>query len=688
MRPAQNARRERGHYTATAVDVLPSGGNFGEIFLNAIMSKRQRELYEFGPFVLNPAERQLLRDERPVSLRPKAFDLLLLLAGRPHHLFEKDELMDALWPEEEVEEGNLKKTVSALRRALGEAGDSADYIETVPRYGYRFVADVKAVGGGDAEVVIETRTQASLVVDEEADDGCLTTDVDGSFVSAAVAEPLAETHAAAGLARRLWRRPGSRAVVSAAVVAIALSAAYLFYPARGEAIDSVAVLPLVNEGGDTETEYLSDGISESLINSLSQLPGLKVTARSSSFKYKGREVDPREAARALGVAAILTGQVSRRGGDLSISIELVDARDNTHVWGERYDRRESDLLQVQAELSREIAEALRLRLTAGERRQLSRRGTIDPQAYELLLKGRFHWNKGGIDNAKKAVEYYRQAIDADPAYALAYAEMSVDLGNIPGLDPKESRPKIEAAAYKALELDEGLAEAHYAMANIKSDAWDWAATEREMKRALELNPNFARGHYGYAVYLSLMGRHDQAIAESRRARELDPLSPIVNLLVGYQLLFARRYDEAIEVYKRTLELDQNFPLAHTHLGYAYAASGRYAEAVAAYQEGIRLGDDSSDTQLNLAAAYALAGERGKARAILRRLEQSEEYVPPVDLATLYVALGEREQAFAALERAYAQHAAGLMFLRVSPSFDPLRSDPRFQELLRRVGLPQ
>jgi serine/threonine-protein kinase len=480
------------------------------------------------------------------------------------------------------------------------------------------------------------------------------------------------------------------AAIVAAITTVAYFAYSRYFATSGRAgIRSIAVLPFANESGNPDAEYLSDGVSESLINSLSQLPGVKVIARSSSFRYKGKDADPQEVANALGVEAILTGRVVQRGDNILISVEMVDARDRTQMWGEQYNRKASDLLAVQSEISREIAEAMRLRLTAGERQQLAKRETVNPQAYELLLKGRFYWSKGGTENNNKAVEYFQQAIAVDPNYALAYAELSYGydiLVSVSELDPKEFRPKAEAAAYRALELDDSLPEAHLALASNKLSAWDWAVAEREYKRAIELNPNLARAHSAYSLYLSIWGRHDEAIAEAKRARELDPISLPANALLGYAYGFARRTDLAIEAYKKGLELNQNSPILHVHLGYAYAAKGQYPEAIAAFQEGIKLGDTSPDTQIYLGAAYAHAGEREKARAILKRLETGKEYVSPGALADLYAALGEREQALAALERAYAAHDAQLLFLRVDPHLDPLRPDPRFQDLMRRVGL--
>lgn len=487
--------------------------------------------------------------------------------------------------------------------------------------------------------------------------------------------------------------------VTAAILVGLTSIAFYLYRARGhiasseEKISSIAVLPFVNTSGDPNAEYLSEGLSESLINSLSELPGLKVTARSSSFKYKGKEVDPREVARALGVEAILTGRVLRRGDNLLVSVELMDARDATHVWGKQYDRKESGLLAVQADISREIAQALRLRLTPVEQQQLARGETVNPQAYELVLLGRFYRNKGMTEDRKKAVEHFQKAIAADPTYALAYAELSITYSSLVNeniLDPKVFTPKAEDAARKALDSSESLAEAHLAMATIKTDAWDWSAAEREFKRAIELNPSLSRAHIKYTFFLIIQGRGEQALAEANRARELDPISSGANSAVVYGLILTRHYDQALEAVKRMLELDPSNPNVHTLLGQTYEAKGLYLETVAAYQEAIRLGDRSPDAQIALGAIYAKAGQLEKTRAILKQLEKGKEYVSPLGFAILHVALGELEQAFVLLEQAYAAHDQQLIWLGVEGSgegvFAPLSSDPRFAKLMRRVGL--
>jgi serine/threonine-protein kinase len=502
------------------------------------------------------------------------------------------------------------------------------------------------------------------------------------------AAPLRSISSAEYIASEIRRHKKGAAIL--ALLAILVTAVVLRYYFNSKLVlDSIAVLPFTNVTGDQDMEYLSDGISESLINSLSQLPSVKVIARSSSFRYKGKDVDPQEVANALGVKAILTGRVMKRGDNLMISVELVNARDKTHVWGEQYNRKSADLLVVQSEISGEIADKLRLRLSAGERQQLAKRGTVNLQAYELMLKGLFYRHKGGTENSEKAIEYYKQALSVDPGYALAYADLSAtyrDLAAGSVLDPREFIPRAEEAARKSLELDENLADAHYAMALTYRDAWDWANAEREYRRAIELAPNLAEAHLRYAFYLSLMGRNQEAITEIERAREFDPLSPAVNANVGYVLYFARQYDQVIQTMQKTLELDRDFPPTYNVLGFTYAAQGMQSKAIAAYQQAINLGNKSPSLQINLGAAYARAGERERAQTILQQLLANERYVSPAELAILYAALNEREQAFASLEKAYGARDPNLQVLGVDPAFDSLRSDTRFANLIRRIGL--
>lgn len=454
---------------------------------------------------------------------------------------------------------------------------------------------------------------------------------------------------------------------------------------------SIAVLPFENSSGDAEMEYLSEGISETLINNLSQLSDVKVIARSSSFRYKYNAENSREIAKALNVATILTGWIMQRGENLQISVELINARDNTQIWGEQYSRRADDLLSIQNDISREIADKLHPRLTLSQHKHLVSHETTNSVAYELLLKGRFYRAKGGTESRKRAVEYFNEAIAADPNYALAYAELSFTYRILVGsgsLDPKEFTPKAEAAALKALELDETLADAHFALAFLKMNAWEWSEAEFEFKRAIELNPNLARAYIGYSGYLSRMGRHDEAVAEIKRAKELDPLSTIINGNFGIILYFAGKFDEAIKILNETLEFDPNFSFAHLYLGYNYSAKKMYREAIEAYLKAFSLGQETPSNKIYLGAAYAGAGESEEAETILSELETGENYVSPAELAVLYTALDDKEKAFASLEKAFNLHDLQLQYLGTDPAFKSLRNDSRFADLLKRIGLPQ
>lgn len=476
--------------------------------------------------------------------------------------------------------------------------------------------------------------------------------------------------------------------VFAALLLIATVTAGYFYLGRKATIRSIAVLPFTNASNNADMEYLADGLAESLTNNLSPIPGLTVIARSSSFKYKGKEVDPQEIAKSLGVDAIITARVAQLGNNFLINVELVDARNGKQVWGKQYTRNSSDLLSMQSEMTREITQELRLRLTTAEQQQLTQVRAVNPQAFDLYLKGRALWVKGGDENTKKAIEYYQQAITVDPGYALVYAALASSYSALitnDVLPQKEFGPKEEAAALKAVELDENLAEAHLAVANVKIDAWDWATAEREIKRALELNPNLVPAHRLYSQYYANHRRLEEAVAELERARYLDPLLMSENDVRLISLIMYRQNAEALDLAKKILELNKSHPGMQERVGTLYTRVGQYREAIAAYQEAIKLGKNNAGTQLLLAAAYAHLGERDKAREILERYE-GEEDVSPVTLAMVYVPLGERDQAFAALEKAYAAHDQNLIWLRGEWEFDVLHEDPRFKDLAHRIGL--
>ncbi len=466
-----------------------------------------------------------------------------------------------------------------------------------------------------------------------------------------------------------------------------------FFANRGQSIDSIAVLPFANVGGDPGMEYLSDGVTEGVIGSLSRIPKLKVIAFTSVLRYKGRSVDPQEVVRELPVAAILTGRILQHGDDLSVTAELVDARDRSRLWGEQYDQKATNLLAVQDDISQKISEHLRQHLTGEEQGRLKKRYTDDAEAYQLYLKGRYHWEQFTPEGYEKSLEYFQQAIDKDPNYALAYAGMAQTLGamTIEGLiTPRQGREQAQAALGKALAIDDTLPEAHLSMAVVTASDWRWPAAEKEFKRALDLNPALIAARRYYAQNLRNLGRWDQAIQLMKRELELDPLSVETNNNLGQLYYWARRDDEAIEQFRKTLEIDPNAASVHDALADALARKKLFPQALASKRRSLVLGgdDEGADT---LGSDETADGYRKGIRALARKQltllegQSKESYISPMAFAQLYTALGDKERAFAWLEQAYQERSPWLAYIVNDPAFDSLRPDPRFGELVRRVG---
>jgi eukaryotic-like serine/threonine-protein kinase len=480
--------------------------------------------------------------------------------------------------------------------------------------------------------------------------------------------------------------------VAATLVILVAAAGLLYWRSRNaQSIDSVAVLPFANMGGSPDSDYLSDGITDSLIDSLSQLPNLKVMSRSAVFRYKGKEPDARTAGRELGVRAVLTGRITQRGDSLSVSTELMNVDDNSHLWGEQYNRKLVDALAVQNEIAHQIVEKLRLRLSSAQMTHMTTRQTANPEAYQLYLKGRYFAAQFSQEGLDKGMDYFRQAIALDPTYALAYDGMSYYYQLIEDLlmPPLEAMPKAEEAARRALELDDSLVDTHVEMAsNYTMYDFDWPAAEREFQRAIGLNPSYAPAHEYYGWYLISMGRTDQAIQEEQRGVELDPLSPEIHSILGWVLFFAHRYDQAAVELHKCLELDPNYWIGYFMLGEVYAQQGRLEDAMAAQRKSAEILPSASWPLAEIARDYALAGKSAEARQALRDLlaRSQRMRVSPYGIATVYAALGDKDQAFAQLEQAYAQRSFALDFLKVDPELDNLHSDPRFQDLLGRMKL--
>jgi len=428
---------------------------------------------------------------------------------------------------------------------------------------------------------------------------------------------------------------------------------------------------------------------------VSQIPGIKVVSRASAFHYKGKDVDARTVGRELGVRAVLTGRIVERGDALSIRAELVDARDDTHVWGEEYNRRLSDILAVQEEIARDISGKLRQRLTGEEKKQLTRRYTENAEAYGLYLRGRYHWNKRTAGDIQKGIGYFQQAIEKDPTYALAYAGLAESyaiLYNYTGLPSSETFPKAKAAAVKALELDDTLPQAHatLALTHEKFD-WDFSAAEKEFRRAIELDPSYPTAHHWYGLFLSEIGRHEEAIAQSERAYELDPLSPIISNARAAVSYNARQYDRAIDAARKTIELDKNLNISWVSLGLSLEQKEMYPESIAALEEAVRLSERWIQAVAALAHADAVSNRRVEAMPLVEELKRRSERGQDalVNIALVYAGLGQNDEAMAWLDEAYRGRSAWLLqlSLKVDPRWDPLRSDARFQDLLRRIGFP-
>jgi DNA-binding SARP family transcriptional activator/TolB-like protein len=474
-----------------------------------------------------------------------------------------------------------------------------------------------------------------------------------------------------------------------ALVFLTLAALWYFRSPPRE-VEAIAVLPFTNSSNDPHAEYLSDGITESLINRLSQVAGVRVMARTTAFRYKGREIDPQKIGDELNVQALLTGRVTQRGDELVIQADLIDVKDGAQLWGEKYNRKLSDILAVQAEIAREITDKLRLRLTNEQQHLIAKQHTANIEAYQRYLQGRFYWSKRNADGVKKAVEFYEQAIKADPTYALAYAGIADAYAVWPddSLTRKETAARVKAAARKAVDLDAQLPEAHTSLAFAKMiEDRDLTGAESSFKRSLELNPNYPTAHHWYAYDLVAQGRVDEAIQSIQRAQTLDPVSLSINNDAGEMYFFARRYDQAIELCRKTLEMDPNFLPAHQTLGLAYAQKGQFPQALAELKKAVEMSANNAYVLALLGYVYGAAGQRAEAEATLAQLQQlsASKYVSPFHLALVHTQLGDFDRAFALLQQAEDEHVFSMLLLKTDPKLDKLRADARYGAFLQRLS---
>jgi DNA-binding winged helix-turn-helix (wHTH) protein/TolB-like protein/tetratricopeptide (TPR) repeat protein len=650
------------------------------------MEEHEKRCFEFGPFRVDPVERVLLREGEFVALTSKLFDLLLLLVENSGRVVEKDRLMNEVWPNTFVEEGNLTQNISVLRKALRD--DGHQYIQTVPTRGYRFVGHVRELVES-SDFIFEEHSVARVVVDEQRPD-------------LPAVNPSSETAHLSGtrlLSTTRWLPGRTPLLISVALAGMAIAFTYFFWIRRAEnrssaspvEIRSIAVLPFQTLTANTVDEYLGLGITDALIAKLSEIREVKIRPTSAVRKFSGPERNAMTAGRELNVDSVLDGNVQRDGETLRVSVQLIDVREGRTLWAAKFDEKFTNILSVEDTISMHVAQAMTVKLTEAERSRLGKHYTIDPAAHELYLQGRFYLNKFTEDGTKLARKYFEQAIARDSHYALAYSGLaeSYAFGEI-GLPPEEAFPRARDAATRALEIDETLGEAHAALAQVAFLwDWDWPAAEKQFKRALELTPGDPEVHHMYAHYLVAMGRFEEGLAESQRLLELDPLSPASRNHLGWHYLYAHEFDKAIEQYKLVLTVDPNFAEAHRQLAEAYSEKGRFDEAVAEMNRRFELIGRGDDVPA-LKKAYSEFGLKGFWQKRLQfALERSKHsYMSPSGTAYLYTELRDTTQALDWLERAYREHDFDLVYLKVDYTWDHLRSEPRFQEVLKRMRLDE
>ena len=648
------------------------------------MSRRVKQLYEFGPFQLDPTEHTLLCDGRPIPLRPKVFDILLVLIENRGHLVDKQQLMSSVWTEQFVEEGNINKNISMLRQALGESDSGHKFIETVPKRGYRFIAEVREVKAYERNEQTLT-TSPTLETSEQHPNGT---------------EEVYQYPRPASARMPPSSRSRKRNWISVFALSTLLIAAIIyvgFMRARRTSlpptISSIAVLPFQNLSNDSTQDYFVDGMTDALIGDLAKIGALRVISRTSSMHYKGTNKSLPEIARELNVDAVVEGTVQRSGDRVHVRAQLIHAASDSHLWAADYDRDLGDVLDLQSEVARAIAGEVRIKITPAEQRLLVPKRTFARAAIDNYLQGRYFWNTRTEQGLRKAIGYFESAINADPNYAPAYAGLAdcynqlgtVMIGVMP---PSEARRTAETAARKGLEIDNELAEAHAALAYVNLFNWNWATADEEFKRSIELNPNYASAHSHYAHYLVARERIDEALAEINRAQELDPLSLQISSSRGFILETAHHYEEAIEQLRRVIAIDPNHYQANWYLGLTYLANGQTDQAIATSEKAVAVSNRAPAALGVLGEAYGAAGRKREANQILIELLllQKQRYVSPMALTYVYIGLGDKDEAFAWLEKAYQERSNHIAFFKVSPTVDSLRSDPRFTDLLRRIGL--
>ncbi len=660
------------------------------------MNNKKRPIYEFGPFRLDQAEGQLLRNDEVVQITPKAFETLVLLVERAGRLIEKEELLQTLWPDTFVEEANLTHHVWRLRKTLEESKDGEKYIETIPKRGYRFVGVVRIPDDFCAEASGQEQNVSEMVALSDRDSDSESLPNTHFEIPSAIFEP--------GVIEKVDRK---RLLYLGLVCILFLGAASTLAYFRlvsnrsnqsvqdgNPSHKSLAVLPFKPLNPENSDASLEFGITDALITRLSNLKDISVRPTRSVLKYSSDTLDVAAAGRTLRVESVLDGRVQHLGDRVRITVQLIRSEDGKTLWAETFDEKFTDIFTIEDSLSAKLARTLALKLTGTDAIQMNRHYTDNLEAYQSFQLARYQMNKVGIAGLTKAIAAFEQATAKDPGFALAYAGLAdahtaLAFSSLGSATPEGEFNKAKAAASKALEIDEGLAEVHSALGNIALQYdWDWPTAEKELKRAVELNPNLAEAHHVYSEYLQAMGRFDDGLREIVLAQALDPLSEIINFHHGLCLVGARE-DEAIDQFKKTLELEPNSPAAHWGLGFVYERQKKYDAAISEFELVLRLDPRPSFRLANLARAYALAGKRDRAEELLNQLLtiRKDGFVSSVSLAEVYSAFGDDDLVFENLERAYADKESLMPFVRLLGWSPSVLQDPRYHELIGRMKFP-
>lgn len=632
--------------------------------------KSASRAFQFGVFELDVKAGELRKHGVKVKLQEQPLRVLVNLLEHAGEVLAKEELQQQIWPSDtfvDFDHG-LHSAITRLREALGDSSESPRFIETFARRGYRFIAPVKVIG-----TISPTESTTE--------------------------RPKPESRT-----RLKWLGSSAMAGLLGGAVLLAIFLGFDLDGARGwlrrrsnPPIGALAVLPLENLSGDPAQEYFADGMTDAVITDLANIGALRVISRTSVMRYKHTQKSVPEIARELNVDAIVEGSIERTGNRVRISAQLIRAATDQHLWAEAYDQDMSDMLRVQEEIARSIAREIQIKLTPQEQALLTKGRPVDPQAYELYLKGRYFWTKATKESIEKAMGLFREAIAKDPTYASpfsgladCYTVLGVSFG-VGSLSSSQATSQARSAAEKAIQLDDTLAEGHNSLANTRLFFdWDWVGSETEFKRALELNPGYASAHHWYAHLLMAEGRVNEALAESKRALDLDVLSPVTNLHLGWHYVYTRQYDLAIDQLRKTLELDPSYGYAYWYMARAFEQQGKYSDALQALNKAQGLLKGNTAVAADIGHIYAVSGDKVAAFKIVKQLSAlpQDTYISPMEIALIYVALGRKTDAFQWLEKAYAERSDLLIYLNVDPRLDSIRSDPRFQDLLRRVGLPQ